>query len=370
MKAYKFSMLNVLVALASCLALASCSDDDETVYADYAAPTITSFSPTEGFSSNVVTITGTEFGSERSDHVIGRVYFGGVEASDYVSWSDTEIQVRVPDGAVSGVITLWVWKNYDETSEEFNVLEGASFTGYDQEYYAEGDTLLLYGENYDVFIERGVTADDIVATFSTQEGTTVEGYATEFNEEYIAIVIPDDAVTGTFTVAFGEWQTVTAPTVTITGYFCYYFKESDVVSVVGSSNFCSYTAAEGGGTCYYDKGIYVDGFDSSYTPVSTTIWDSTSGDQIVLQVTLLEDGDYYVYFGTKGKDTGNVIVSIGPDLDNLTTISQECTASGYTWPTSVYEYGIYTLSAGLNYIQIDFEAGLALTDPHITNTQE
>lgn len=354
------------------LALTACDNDyEQPVYIEYEAPTITSFSPTEGFSSNIVTITGTEFGSERSDHIIGRVYFGGVEASDYVSWSDTEIQVRVPVGAESGAITLWVWSNYDVTSEEFTVLEGAVLTGLDQELYKEGGTALVYGENYDVFIERGVTASDIVATFSTQDGGTVEGYATEFNEEYIAIVIPEGAISGTFTVSFGDWQTVTSSfNITISGYFCYYFKETDVVSVVGSSNFCSYTAAEGSGTCYYDKGIYVDGFDGTYTPASTTIWDSTSGDQIVMQFTLYEEGEYYVYFGTKGKDTGNIIVSIGPDLDNLTTISQECTASSYEWPTTTYEYGVYTLDEGTNYIQIDFEAGLALTDPHITNTQE
>ena len=108
MKTFKYIIFSLLALTGFCAV--SCTDEEE-VRQKYPAPTITEFSPSEGLPTTVVTIKGTEFGSERTERV-GRVYFGGVEATEYVSWSDTEIQVRVPDGGVTGSITLWVWKNH------------------------------------------------------------------------------------------------------------------------------------------------------------------------------------------------------------------------------------------------------------------
>ena len=66
------------------------------------APQITSVSPTRTRYHQVVTITGTGFGSVRGS---GRVVFhGGTEpsSSQYLNWSATQIQVRVPTGARTG----------------------------------------------------------------------------------------------------------------------------------------------------------------------------------------------------------------------------------------------------------------------------
>ena len=65
-------------------------------------PRITSVSPSRVRYGQVVTIQGASFGSNRAT---GRViFFGGVQpdASDYVSWGDTRIQVRIPTGARTG----------------------------------------------------------------------------------------------------------------------------------------------------------------------------------------------------------------------------------------------------------------------------
>ncbi len=65
-------------------------------------PRITSLSPTSVRYGQVVTISGTGFGADRGT---GRVvFYGGTEpsSSQYVSWSDTRIQVRVPTGARTG----------------------------------------------------------------------------------------------------------------------------------------------------------------------------------------------------------------------------------------------------------------------------
>lgn len=60
---------------------------------------------------------------------MGRVYFGGVEATDYESWSDNdEIKSTSTAEGITGIITLWVWKNHTETTDEFICVPGAEIT--------------------------------------------------------------------------------------------------------------------------------------------------------------------------------------------------------------------------------------------------
>lgn len=63
------------------------------------APSISSISPGRGQVSDVVTITGSNLGSST-----GTVKFGNVtvDASDIISWTDSQIEVRVPDGLSPG----------------------------------------------------------------------------------------------------------------------------------------------------------------------------------------------------------------------------------------------------------------------------
>jgi len=65
-------------------------------------PQITSISPSRVRYSQVVTIRGTAFGANRGTSRV--VFFGSgiASASQYVSWSDTQIRVRVPSGTRTG----------------------------------------------------------------------------------------------------------------------------------------------------------------------------------------------------------------------------------------------------------------------------
>ena len=65
-------------------------------------PQITSVSPSSVRYGQVVTIRGTGFGADRGTSRV--VFYGGTEPSSfqYASWSDTQIQVRVPTGAHTG----------------------------------------------------------------------------------------------------------------------------------------------------------------------------------------------------------------------------------------------------------------------------
>jgi len=65
------------------------------------SPTITSITPPSASVGEVVQIKGNNFGNNSSS---GEVWFGAVKAlaSDIVSWIDNQIDVKVPEGAITG----------------------------------------------------------------------------------------------------------------------------------------------------------------------------------------------------------------------------------------------------------------------------
>ncbi len=67
------------------------------------APVIASVLPDTGTAGDTVRISGSGFGAARST---GIVRFGGIVAGAYVAWSDTLIDVIVPGGATTGVVTV------------------------------------------------------------------------------------------------------------------------------------------------------------------------------------------------------------------------------------------------------------------------
>ncbi|VAX29659.1 hypothetical protein MNBD_IGNAVI01-3171 [hydrothermal vent metagenome] len=69
------------------------------------APTITSITPSTASVGDVVQIKGNNFGTNSSS---GEVWFGAVKAlaSDIVSWLDNQIDVKVPEGAVTADVHI------------------------------------------------------------------------------------------------------------------------------------------------------------------------------------------------------------------------------------------------------------------------
>jgi hypothetical protein len=72
--------------------------------ASFAAPSITSLSPTSGVVGASVAITGTSFGSAQDTST---VTFNGVTSTP-TSWNDTTIEVPVPAGATTGNVVVTV----------------------------------------------------------------------------------------------------------------------------------------------------------------------------------------------------------------------------------------------------------------------
>jgi photosystem II stability/assembly factor-like uncharacterized protein len=65
-----------------------------------ARPDIVTIVPDTGDIGNAVTITGCDFGAAQGS---SGVFFGAVRATEYLSWSDGEIVVKVPPGANGGI---------------------------------------------------------------------------------------------------------------------------------------------------------------------------------------------------------------------------------------------------------------------------
>lgn len=324
MKIYH-TLITWLVLALTAMTVASCSDDDDEAAMRYPAPTITGFSPSEGLPTNIVTITGTEFGSSRTERV-GRVYFGGVEATEYVSWSDNEIQVRVPDGGVSGPITLWVWKNHVETAEEFTCIPGAEITGISPSPAFPGATLEVSGRNFQYFIDKQLPLEDIDVEFTAEKGTT-RGKVTALSVSSLSVEIPVDAKRGTFTVAFGEYQTVTGPELVL----------------VGDMTFTLTDFVEKGG-------------DTDPTVSESVIESTRNGSYIIYEFVAPATGLFDVYtMAATNREDSYLNVNIGESITALKTgtLNENLTrpmVNGGNWTTdSRADYGPFYLTEGKTY---------------------
>ncbi|MFV8325309.1 DUF5013 domain-containing protein [Flavobacterium sp. ZS1P14] len=92
---------------------------------EYPEQTATGISPAIGYPGTNVTITGTDFGTLKG---AVKVYFGGVLATNVVSCEDTKIVVQVPATAITGKVSLQVWKHLNDSFAEYTVLPAPAIT--------------------------------------------------------------------------------------------------------------------------------------------------------------------------------------------------------------------------------------------------
>lgn len=122
--------LNIIGIIVCALAFVACSDDDKT---GMAAPVVAEFAPTEGAEGDQVIITGEGFGTSRQD---GHVYFNGIEAAEYLNWSDNAITVTVPKGMVTGHISIRIGGGITiNTPDMFKYKSGGAIEQPDVEHF-------------------------------------------------------------------------------------------------------------------------------------------------------------------------------------------------------------------------------------------
>ena len=168
---------------------ASTSDGEE----ENSGPAITSLSPEEGAVGASVTVTGTGFGAAQGNSTVS---FNGV-AGVPTSWSETAIQVPVPEGATSGPVVVTVG---DQASPgvPFRVLSRLTLT-IDPLSVSErpGDN----AANVEVSVSEPVAEDLPVTLHHPEEGTV------DHRRDYSLtkmVVIPQGSTLAAATLAVGD----------------------------------------------------------------------------------------------------------------------------------------------------------------------
>ena len=112
-------------------------------------PTITGISPNTGVVGTPVTISGSGFGSTQSN---SSVAFGGVVAAAASSWSDSQIIVNVPQGTITGPVTVTV-ANFTGQGPAFTIDTIAVLTASNGSQTTYGSTLV--GGTWSVYSSVG-----------------------------------------------------------------------------------------------------------------------------------------------------------------------------------------------------------------------
>lgn len=99
-------------------------------------PEVTGVSPTVLKAGDKCTINGKGFGTKdgRYDRSLSAVFFGSTQATEYISWSDTQIIVTLPQGLSDGAITVIVqsadgWTSPLSVSFQITIASGGSSSG-------------------------------------------------------------------------------------------------------------------------------------------------------------------------------------------------------------------------------------------------
>ena len=240
----------------------------------FAAPSITSLSPTSGAIGASVTITGTSFGSTQGSST---VKFNGTTATA-TSWSATSIVASVPSGATTGNVVVTV-SGTASNGKSFTVVAAPSITSLSPTSGAVGASVTVTGTNF------GSTQGSSTVKFNGTAGTPTSWSATS-----IKVPVPSSATTGNVVVfASGvnsNGQTFTVlPTPSITSL-------SPTSGAVGAS--VTITGTNFGST----QGSSTLKFNT--TTATPTSWSATS---IVANV-------------PSGATTGNVVVTVSGVVSN------------------------------------------------------
>lgn len=173
----------------------ACEEGPNFRIQEYPEQIATGISPAIGYPGINVTITGTDFGTLKG---AVKVYFGGVLATNVVSCEDTKIVVQVPAGAISGKVSLQVWKHLNDSFAEYTVLPAPAITSVvssnaiNTVALSGVDTVTINGINF------GTDASKAVVSFNGTVAPIVTIADTK-----ITVVAPDNFKTGFVTVTMG-----------------------------------------------------------------------------------------------------------------------------------------------------------------------
>lgn len=165
-------------------------------------PTITSFSPQTASVGDVVTINGTNFGTDTN---FVSVKFGTATGIKPKTVSATTMTVIVPSTAISGKIQIEVnGGTAVSTTTDFTLKPTFSITSFAPKTFTEGDTVVITGTNF------GTNANNVsVALVGT--GNTIKPYSVTNNA--ISFIVPNEGgfnLTNKITLSITGFSDVTS----------------------------------------------------------------------------------------------------------------------------------------------------------------
>jgi hypothetical protein len=203
MKIFKNNRLIIVsfIMIISLSFFTACEEGPNFRIQEYPEQTATGISPAIGYPGINVTITGTDFGTLKG---AVKVYFGGVLATNVVSCEDTKIVVQVPAGAISGDVSLQIWKHTNEAFASFTVLPAPEITSVASNNATNSsvafpgiDVVTINGVNF------GTDASKIEVKFN---GTLAS--IDSVTDDTITVTAPEDYQTGFVSVTIGGLELV------------------------------------------------------------------------------------------------------------------------------------------------------------------
>ena len=102
-------------------------------------PVVSNLGPNAGGTNTLVTISGNNFGALRRS---ARVSFQDASSASVVSWTNSQVKVRVPKGATNGNVDVYAWDGESSNGRQYNtdgtpvpnwlLAEGATWPGFDE----------------------------------------------------------------------------------------------------------------------------------------------------------------------------------------------------------------------------------------------
>ncbi len=188
----KLSIKNIqlmLVVLSFAAILSSCNKEADISVYQYPPATVTGMTPTSGYPGIYVNITGTNFGNWPK---AAKIWFGGVQAEAPESISDNSISVKVPDGAVSGKVTVQVWTTVLDSIGSYTVIPAPVLESVVSEgdfgagIATAGDTVVLTGSGF------GTDASQIEVSFNGTDATIIQ----PVTDNMFRVVAPEGYASG------------------------------------------------------------------------------------------------------------------------------------------------------------------------------
>ena len=334
--------MSILVLASTIAAIVSCEIDYKPHIVGYPEITVDGFDPSEGYPGSLVTITGSNFGDYSE---AAKVSFGGELVTEFDSYQDNMMNVRVPLSATSGKLSVHVWTHAKDSIGSYEVKQlpimNSAMAENGSNIAFPGDVITITGSNFGTDVSvfaitfNGTPAEIVSVQDNEMKVVAPEGYATGYIDFTIggatvvgATVIINPTAAGDITpyflantgdveagglfihsddaLASGRWGTMGAPWITNQGL----------------KNKTNDESVKVGGWAHENWGG-IEGYICLETWGSTTITDGKVYQQTAYELPV---GDYTLSFNyyseTKPNSSVYMVVADGdgiPSLEGLST---------------------------------------------------